>query len=148
MTNEKKEFNSVSGRQGDLIRSGTDFYANLFLWPRDFAERYVKHQLWLKGEKAGERLITRSGEKLPMDLSETNLREASLGGADMRGANLQFANLIQAELVNTDLSGANLTAADLRLAIKVNTILTGANLTNVSGLKREHVGIRIDEMRP
>ena len=143
MTNAKREFGSVSGRQDELIRSGTDFYANLFLWPRDFAERYVKHQLWINNEEGGERLIIHSG-KLPMNLSNLNLRKASLSGANMQGANLMFTNMTETELIGTNLRDANLTAVDLRGAIKLNTILTGANLTNVSGLKTSDRGTVIE----
>ena len=110
-----------------------------------------KHEMWLEGEKGGERAnlsgydlinINLSGADLinanlrDVDLSganlrniilrSANLRDANLMGADLRGANLINANLRNSDLRNADLRFANLSDADLRGAN-----LRGADLRNI-----------------
>ena len=57
-----------------------------------------------------------------------NLREASLDGASMMGANLEGANLIDASLDSTWLFGANLKGADLWNASLTRAHLNAINL--------------------
>jgi hypothetical protein len=65
------------------------------------------------------------------DLSRANLSRADLGGADLRSANLSEANLDNAFLVAAHLSGANLSRADLSGANLSRADLSGANLSRV-----------------
>mgnify|MGYP000521158307 CR=1 FL=1 len=66
------------------------------------------------------------------DLTNANLREIDLGGADLyyadlTGANLSWSNLSSANLNGTDLTGADLTGADLRWANLSQTDLRNRN---------------------
>ena len=58
-----------------------------------------------------------------------NLREADLGGAELKGANLSEADLNGAVLVKAKLSGADLSGADLRGADLSGARLDGVNLS-------------------
>jgi hypothetical protein len=62
------------------------------------------------------------------DLREANLCEANLRGADLRGADLREANLCEANLCWADLREANLCGADLREANLREADLREANL--------------------
>jgi hypothetical protein len=74
------------------------------------------------------------------DLSEANLIDANLSGANLRGANLIDANLSgadlsEANLIDANLSGADLSGADLSGADLSEADLSGADLieANLSG---------------
>ena len=86
-----------------------------------------KHELWLLGDKAGER-ANLSGA----DLSGVNLSDADLSGADLSGVNLSDADLSGADLSDANLFGVNLSDANME---GVN--LSGANMegVNLSGAK-------------
>ena len=107
----------------------------------------------LKGNRKGQVILFLSqmglvnkkaeDESLQLDdgptlrLSEANLREAILGGIDLRGADLREANLGKADLRSTNLSGADLSGADLSSANLngadlVGTTLSGANLNDAT----------------
>lgn len=81
-------------------------------------EILAKHKLWLEDRDGGE-LATLGGA----NLKGTNLQYAILEGADLNGAILEDMNLEGAYLKETDLKGADLGFADLRCAN-----LEGANL--------------------
>ena len=88
-----------------------------------------KHELWLSGDKTGERAnlsgINLSGINLSgADLSSADLSDADLSGADLSGADLYHANLSDADLSGADLSGADLYRANL----------SGANLSGTKNL--------------
>ncbi|HEY7417623.1 MAG TPA: pentapeptide repeat-containing protein [Ktedonobacteraceae bacterium] len=63
------------------------------------------------------------------NLRGANLREANLGGAELAGADLQEANLLGTKLVEADLHEANLHRADLGFADLTFAYLNNANLT-------------------
>jgi uncharacterized protein YjbI with pentapeptide repeats len=67
-------------------------------------------------------------------LDNASLRGANLGDADLEYISMQGVNLHPARLVNTNLSNADLSDADLAHAIITNVDLTGATLsgTNLS----------------
>lgn len=67
-----------------------------------------KHELWLLGDKAGER-ANLSGA----DLSGVNLSGADLSGADLSDANLFGVNLSDANMEGVNLSGANIEGVNL-----------------------------------
>ena len=67
-----------------------------------------KHELWLLGDKAGER-ANLSGT----DLSGVNLSDADLSGADLSDANLFGVNLSDANMEGVNLSGANMEGVNL-----------------------------------
>ena len=67
-----------------------------------------KHELWLLGDKAGER-ANLSGA----DLSGVNLSDADLSGADLSDANLFGVNLSDANMEGVNLSGANMEGVNL-----------------------------------
>ena len=67
-----------------------------------------KHELWLLGDKAGER-ANLSGA----DLSGVNLSDADLSGADLSGVNLFGVNLSDANMEGVNLSGANIEGVNL-----------------------------------
>lgn len=88
-----------------------------------------KHELWLSGDKTGERAnlsgINLSGINLSgADLSSADLSDADLSSADLSGADLYHANLSDADLSGADLSGADLYRANL----------SGANLSGTKNL--------------
>ena len=60
-----------------------------------------KHELWLSGDKTGERA----------NLISSNLSGANLSGANLSGADLSGADLSGADLYRANLSGANLSGA-------------------------------------
>src|SRR6266540_3925034 len=60
----------------------------------------------------------------PLDLRQTDLREANLGGANLTRARLSGADLTQAQLGGADLTGTQFDGANL-----TGTHLAGANLT-------------------
>ena len=68
-------------------------------------------------------------------LSSENLTDADLTGANLAGANLTNANLTNATLISTKLTGANLESANLESANLESANLTGANLkyANLTG---------------
>ncbi len=76
---------------------------------QELKDRIAKHGLYLKGDPAGERLVTTFCE----DLRSANLSGANLRGADLSGADLSCADLSYADLSGADLSYANLRSADL-----------------------------------
>ena len=86
-----------------------------------------KHELWLLGDKAGER-ANLSGA----DLCGVNLSDADLSVADLSGVNLSDADLSGADLSDANLFGVNLSDANME---GVN--LSGANMegVNLSGAK-------------
>ena len=63
-----------------------------------------------------------------VDLSEANLNEVDLYGADLRGANLSKATLYRANLYSADLRGANLCKVNFYRADLGGADLSGANL--------------------
>src|SRR6266511_1617166 len=70
----------------------------------------------------------------PLDLRQTDLREANLGGANLTRARLSGADLTQAQLGGADLTGtqfdgANLTGADLTAADLTEAWLDESDLT-------------------
>ena len=97
----------------------------------ELKEILKKHEMWLKGEKGGERADLRD-----TNLSGTNLMDADLRYADLWDVNLSDSNLNNADLRYTDLrcanlSDSNLSDADLRSANLWNADLRGASLKNV-----------------
>ena len=88
----------------------------------ELKEILKKHEMWLKGEKGGERA----------DLRDTNLRGTNLMDADLRYTDLRCANLSDTNLSDADLRSANLWNADLRDAnlknVKINMNTIGYNL--------------------
>lgn len=74
------------------------------------------------------RRLNRSGVKEGLRLTEACLRQANLGGASLRKADLWGANLEQAVLGGADLSGANLAGAQLQEADLEHADLTGVDL--------------------
>lgn len=83
-----------------------------------------KHELWLSGDKTGER-ANLSG----INLSGANLSGANLSGADLSGADLSGADLRETCLICADLSDADLSGADL-----YHANLSGANLSGAKNL--------------
>lgn len=73
-----------------------------------------KHELWLSGDKTGERA----------NLSCADLRGAYLSGADLRFSDLRFS----------DLSGVNLRDANLRDADLIGADLRGSDLSDTKNL--------------
>ena len=73
-----------------------------------------KHELWLSGDKTGER--------------------ANLSGINLSGINLSGADLSSADLSDADLSGADLSGADLSGADLYRANLSGANLSGAKNL--------------
>ena len=63
-----------------------------------------------------------------VDLSEANLNEVDLYGADLRGANLSKATLYRANLYSADLRGANLCKVNFYRADLGGADLSGADL--------------------
>lgn len=63
------------------------------------------------------------------DLSNTYLKGANLVRADLSNANLSGANLSETDLFRANLHGANLTSANLKRANSAMAILTGADLS-------------------
>lgn len=89
------------------------------------------------------RRLNRSGTKEAMRLTEAFLKDANLGGATLRkadlwGADLEGANLREADLEGASLAGANLEGADLERARLVAADLRGANLREAD-LERAHL---------
>ena len=68
------------------------------------------------------------------DLSGANLSDANLRRADLSGANLSDANLRRADLSGANLSGANLSDADLSGANLSGANLSDADLSGSQGL--------------
>jgi hypothetical protein len=91
-----------------------------------------KHRLWLWGEEGGERA----------DLSDANLRNASLSDADLSDANLRNANLRNADLSDANLRNANLRNADLSDANLRNADLNWANMHEAKGVKTYTAGLQ------
>jgi uncharacterized protein YjbI with pentapeptide repeats len=63
------------------------------------------------------------------DLSRANLFETNLSGADLHGANLQWADLSKTTLWGTNFRGANLSGVDFYRASLRDADLHGANLS-------------------
>ena len=88
-----------------------------------------KHELWLSGDKTGERANLSGINLSGINLSGADLSSADLSGADLYRANLSGANLYHANLSDADLSGADLSGADL-----YHANLSGANLSGAKNL--------------
>src|SRR5680860_203999 len=69
------------------------------------------------------------------NLRGADLRNANLSNADLSGANLSGADLPDANLSNADLSGANLSVADLRNADLSDAELNSAKFYGRGGTK-------------
>jgi len=74
------------------------------------------------------------------DLSDANLRGADLRGADLSDANLSYANLSGVDLSDADLSGADLSDADLS-----DANLRGADLRGANGNMKEIKSMRLNK---
>src|SRR3990167_9470965 len=74
----------------------------------------------------------RNADLWDADLRGADLRNADLWNADLRGANLGGANLRNADLWDADLRGANLGGANLR-----NADLWGANLRGAKNISSD-----------
>jgi uncharacterized protein YjbI with pentapeptide repeats len=83
-------------------------------------------------------------EHIRPDLSQANLSEVNLGGANLYDANLREADLIQAKLRNADLREADLTQATLRGADLSGADLREANLreADLSGANLHEADLR------
>jgi hypothetical protein len=81
-----------------------------------------QHKIWLE-------TLGQEGQRA--DLSGANLSGANLEYADLRGANLWYANLRKADLRGADLCDADLRGADLKGACLEYADLWGANLEGV-----------------
>ena len=66
------------------------------------------HEKWILNKSDGVRLDLSNADLREANLKGANLRFADLSGANLRHANLQDANLSFADLSGTDLSRANL----------------------------------------
>ena len=111
------------------------------------------HQMWLNGEKEGERANLEGAYLYKTDLEGANLKEANLKeaylynanleGANLIGANLKGANLYNANFEEAYLEGANLEGANFEEAYLEGANLKGANLkgANLEGanLKRANL---------
>jgi len=104
----KSELTTEAKLKGELVEPDADIQAILTVIGR----RKSKY------DKEGQYL----------DLAETKLYQANLGGANLRGANLVRANLVRANLVRANLVRANLGGAYLRGANLGGANLGGANL--------------------
>lgn len=106
-----------------------------------------KHEMWLIGEKGGERADLKYAYLRYANLSDANLRDAdlryanlpdanlagaNLSGADLKGANLRDSNLRDANLSGADLLGAYLRYANFRSANLVDANLRNANLSGAN----------------
>ena len=88
-----------------------------------------KHELWLSGDKTGERANLSSSNLSGSNLSGSNLSGINLSGSNLIGSNLSGINLSGADLSGADLSGADLSDADL-----YHANLSGANLSGAKNL--------------
>ena len=70
-----------------------------------------KHDLYLNGERGGDRADLRWADLREANLHEANLHEADLREADLSEADLRWANLRGANLHGANLSEANLSEA-------------------------------------
>jgi uncharacterized protein YjbI with pentapeptide repeats len=77
------------------------------------------------------------------DLRGANLTEANLEGADMTGANLKGANLTESFLTNASLNEANLASADLTRAKVYYADVAGANVQDLTLTDAEIYGTAI-----
>ena len=93
-----------------------------------------KHELWLSGDKTGERANLSGSNLSGSNLSGANLSGINLSGADLSGADLRETDLICASLICADLSGADLSGADLSDADLYHANLSGANLSGAKNL--------------
>jgi Pentapeptide repeats (8 copies) len=89
------------------------------------------------------RRTPRRGE-VPLNLAETNLQGANLGGLNLQGAILWDVNLQGAHLAETDLQGAILWDANLQGAQLDGVNLQGANLggANLQGANLKGINLR------
>ena len=93
----------------------------------ELKEILQKHEMWLKGEKYGERAELWNADLRGLDLSDANLSGADLRKSDLSNADLSNADLRYANLNNANLWGANLNYANLNnIETNMNTI--GYNL--------------------
>lgn len=100
--------------------------------------------------RGGQRQIRFGGEDLSdaelsgVDLGRAQLSETSFAGADLTGANLERANLIRADLRHARLGEAALARANVSEADLEGADLTGADLRDVTALRVELTGCRLD----
>jgi uncharacterized protein YjbI with pentapeptide repeats len=103
-------------------------------------------------EKTRERLIACgvAATRLPMqweyaiDLSETDLREANLCWANLRGTDLREANLCEANLRGADLRGADLREANL---CEANLCWADLREANLCGADLHEANLREADLR-
>jgi hypothetical protein len=77
-------------------------------------------------------VVSRDANLGGADLRYANLRDANLGGANLEGANLRGANLLDANLGGANLGGADLRDANLRDANLGGANLGGADLRDAN----------------
>lgn len=80
-----------------------------------------KHEMWLNGEKGGERADLSRTDISGFNLSLTNLR-----GAIMIGTNLSYTDLSDTDMKCTNLAGAIMIGTNLSRAIMSGAIMSGA----------------------
>ena len=88
-------------------------------------------------------LCTSRRSETAKDFSLADLSELNLVEVDLHGANLNSAILNGANLSNADLKGANLNAAILDGADLSNADLKGANLSNIRAPKTNFTGVNL-----
>ena len=88
------------------------------------------HDLWLKNPSKGKR---------------ANFAEASLSGADLRGANLEIADMLGADLQGANLSGANMLGTYMYKVNLRDAKLCGANLSSTDLRESDFTGADFTE---
>jgi len=94
---------------------------------KELNKMVINHFLWLKG-KGGKRLSLGGADLRGLDLNFVKLGGANLHRVDLRNVHIQGADLSDADLGGANLYGAHLHGTDLRCANMVGTELGSADL--------------------
>lgn len=107
------------------------------------------HKKWLYDEPGGKKANLCGTDLRGATLYGADLREADLRGADLRGATLYGADLYGADLREATLCGANLRETDLRGTDLCEATLCGANLrgANLCGANLRETDLRETDLR-
>lgn len=106
-------------------------------------EIIASHGKWLKGENGGKSADLSNADLRYASLGGANLDCAKLYGADLRGAVLRNAKLYGADLHDAKLSNADLNNADLSYASLCCANLSGASLRDA---KLSNADLRVADL--
>ena len=97
-----------------------------------FNEMVKSHNLWLKGDDRGERLVLKNKNLQGLDLSYKNLSKADFRGSDLTDVMINYSNMSDVDLTKANLSNATISHTNMDHSILSYADLSYAELEHVT----------------